>query len=234
MRQVSSMPGSIILLLDCSSPYSYFAFIQLQRIKALLSEYQITTDIVPIFLGGIMQASGNKPPGSLPARGKYLKYDLTRTCKYFGTEQLSPPPFFPMLSLLPQRCMTVIKREYDDERFRAVFEQLWRWVFVRHVDLAKPENMQSFLQEHKFDDDEVKKIFAAAGSSEIKQELNARTKKCYEEYGAYGAPWFWLTKTDGEGNTVSEPCFGSDRWHYIYEFFGLPWKNIELLPAARL
>ena len=61
----------------------------------------------PIFLGGIMVATGNKPPGTVPAKAKYSSNDLRRTIKYFGTEKISVPPFFPFLSLLVRTILNV-------------------------------------------------------------------------------------------------------------------------------
>ena len=52
----------------------------------------------------------------------------------------------------------------------------------------------------------------------------AETKKCVEEYGAFGAPWFWMTR-DG----VGEPSFGSDRFHYMYQFLGVPYRKMEVM-----
>ncbi|KAI1505594.1 thioredoxin-like protein [Biscogniauxia marginata] len=37
----------------------------------------------------------------------------------------------------------------------------------------------------------------------------------------------------GEEEEQSEPFFGSDRWHFVYEFLGLPYRDVELLaPGA--
>ncbi len=38
----------------------------------------------PIFLGGVMKASGNKPPMTVAAKGMYMEKDLRRNSDYFG------------------------------------------------------------------------------------------------------------------------------------------------------
>ena len=43
---------------------------------------------------------GNKPPWTLPAKGKYSTYDNARAKKYFGVPNIKTPSFFPILSLL--------------------------------------------------------------------------------------------------------------------------------------
>jgi hypothetical protein len=45
-------------------------------------------------------ATGNKPPSTVPAKGRHSVFEIRRACKNFGTAQLSSPPFFPMLSIL--------------------------------------------------------------------------------------------------------------------------------------
>lgn len=44
--------------------------------------------------------SGNKPPWTLPAKAKYLKFDGDRAKKYFGAQDMSTPEFSPILSIL--------------------------------------------------------------------------------------------------------------------------------------
>lgn len=63
----------ITLYYDVVSPYSWFGFITLQRYKQI---WNAQVDFQPIFLGAVMQATGNKPPATNPAKGKHLVKDL--------------------------------------------------------------------------------------------------------------------------------------------------------------
>lgn len=224
------MPGKILAHLDCASPYSYFAFTHLRKIRPILDTYNITIDFVPIFLGGVNHATGNVPPSTLPARGKYLPFDMKRTIEQFDTVKLTSPPFFPMVSLLPQRCMCVVKQKYSRDIFEQVYERLWVWVFNKHVDLAKPENMKAALLEGgDLSEDQANEIIRLAGTKEVKAELNENTRRVIEEYGAYGAPWLWVIRTDETGNEeLAEPVFGSDRFVYVYRLLGLDFENVKL------
>ena len=38
----------------------------------------------PFFLGGVMKASGNKPPMTVASKGIYMEKDLRRNAEYFG------------------------------------------------------------------------------------------------------------------------------------------------------
>lgn len=225
------MPGQVLAHLDCASPYSYFALIHLRRYRAILASHNIKIDIIPVFLGGINHATGNKPPSTLPAKARYGPYDLARACEHFGTCWLTAPPFFPMVSLLPQRCMCVIKAKYAVETFETLFERLWVWVFNKHVDLAQPANMkQALLDGGELSEDQVDEVLDLAGTKEVKSRLNENTRRCIEEYGAFGAPWLWIMRTDQGGKEVlAEPVFGSDRWMYVYKLLDLPFHDMELL-----
>ncbi len=53
---------------------------------------------------------------------------------------------------------------------------------------------------------EVDAIVAGASSDEMKDVLKKETAEALGR-GAFGAPWFWVTREGGE----AEPFFGSDR-----------------------
>jgi 2-hydroxychromene-2-carboxylate isomerase len=91
------------------------------------------------------------------------------------------------------------------------------------LDISKPENLAQALGT-VFDGKEVEDIIAAAGMPEVKAELAATTEKAVKELGAFGVPWFWVV--NGEGKR--EPFFGSDRWHFMWEFLGLPFEDLKL------
>jgi len=223
----SVMGGQIHAYFDCVSPYSYYALLYLKKNREALASYGVTVEIHPIFLGGINVGSGNKPPWTLPAKAKYGSYDGKRAQKYFGVS-LQSPSFFPILSLLPQRCMLYVKDAYPAEKFEAAFAELWIIMWQEGVDISKPDNMAKALSRH-FPEGEVKTILGKASDPYYKQKLLDDTKKVVE-MGAFGAPWMMVTNGDG----VTEPFFGSDRFHYMWEFLGLKWNDISLEPKPKL
>ncbi|KAI1074704.1 thioredoxin-like protein [Whalleya microplaca] len=75
---------------------------------------------------------------------------------------------------------------------------------------------------------EVAQILRAAAEPEAKDALRRTTDEALAR-GAFGAPWLWVTdRRTGE----AEPFFGSDRWHFVYEFLGLPYRDVALLPPS--
>lgn len=125
--------------------------------------------------------------------------------------------------------MTYVKEKYSNDRFEEAFLVLWEHIFFQHIDISKPENMARALAEGKFSESEVKKIMTAVGEQEFKQKLLDRTQEAVDK-GAYGAPWFWVRN----GKGAEEPFFGSDRFHYMWEFLGLPWSDIQLKEKSNM
>jgi 2-hydroxychromene-2-carboxylate isomerase len=137
---------------------------------------------------------------------------MGRGLKYFAqympegkVRKMSAPAFFPILSLLPMRCMLYVKDHFPAERYEDVFGELWVGLWERHEDLSKPEGLGKCLRTF-FDEKEVAEILEGGTDPKYKKMLVDETAALVEK-GAFGAPWFRVTRGDG----VEEPFFGSDR-----------------------
>ncbi|KAF2814602.1 glutathione S-transferase kappa 1 [Mytilinidion resinicola] len=220
------MGGKIECYLDVVSPYSYYALLYLEKNREVLKSHDVDIEIIPVFLGGINVGSGNKPPWTLPAKAKYSTYDSERAKKYFGVPGIKTPSFFPILSLPPQRALTYIRAHHASlliPAFLTLFSAMW----IDGHDISKPDLLAQALSVH-FSPNETKAILEGASQQQYKQELSAKTQEALDR-GAFGCPWFWVTNAAG----VGEPFFGSDRFHFMWEFLGLPWKAVELLPSGQ-
>ncbi len=71
------------LFFDVVSPYTYWAFLVFKRYYDT-NLWKFKLNLKPCFLGGIMQATGNKPPAMLPQRHKWLAADMKNSGEYFG------------------------------------------------------------------------------------------------------------------------------------------------------
>ncbi|KAL5341897.1 thioredoxin-like protein [Aspergillus crustosus] len=211
--------------LDCVSPYSYYAFTYLQENRAALASFDVEIEFIPVFLGGINVGSGNKPPWTLPNKAAYAKYDGKRAQRYFGHD-FEVPSFFPILSLLPQRALTYIKTTNPTPKYEAAFHSIFKTMWYSHIDVSTPENLAIALSP-VFTESEIKEILSGASSPDIKAALTATTEKAFKDLGAFGCPWFWVS--DGKGN--AEPFFGSDRFHYMWDYLGV--EHVDLALKAR-
>jgi glutathione S-transferase kappa 1 len=124
--------------------------------------------------------------------------------------------------------MIMVKEHYSREMYEGTFITLWRYIFEQHTDISKPENMSKALREH-FTDDQARDILEAASTSQYKQGLRRNTERAIQ-LGAFGAPFFWVRNDKGQ----EEPFFGSDRFHFMWDFIGIPWSDIAIQERARL
>ena len=78
---------------DVISPYACVTWHVLKRYKPL---WGFGLDVVPVFQGGVMAATGNMPPSLSPVESKvsFFAADLERNKAFFGVPILDPPANF--------------------------------------------------------------------------------------------------------------------------------------------
>lgn len=130
------------------------------------------------------------------------------------------------ISLQPQRCLVYVKKAYATKYiafFKACFENLW----LEHKDISVPSNLRSALLK-VFDEYQTEEILRAAETPQVKEALMNNTIHAFKELGAFGCPWFWVY--DGKGH--AEPFFGSDRFHFMWDYLGLPHQDLKLIQPS--
>ncbi|KAK4217938.1 glutathione S-transferase kappa 1 [Rhypophila decipiens] len=159
-------------------------------------------------------------------------------------------------SVVPLRALHFIKVTYPQQTFETTLHYLmYRFWSAPNLDLSKAENVVKSLSEIPanfrgyldgdiastvrqpitaenssskplFSPAEIQKIMQATSESEFKDRLKDKTQEALDK-GAFGAPWMWVTNSQGKG----EPFFGSDRFDFIYRYLDLPVQRLALLPA---
>ena len=125
--------------------------------------------------------------------------------------------------------MTFIKQRYDKEEFEAAYLQCFEAMWKDQLDISVPDNLSNTLLK-VFTEVQVQEILQAAADPKIKEELTKTTERAVKELGAFGCPWFWVRNGKGE----AEPFFGSDRFHYMWDYLEIPHAELELRPKANL
>ncbi|KAH8909636.1 thioredoxin-like protein [Coniochaeta sp. PMI_546] len=241
------MGGKIEAYIDLASLYSYITFVILQDARDTLRLHSVEVEYHPVFLGAINNGSGNKPPWTLPAKAAYgWRYDGTRSLERVGLSHLQPPADMMAagMTVLPMRALSFIKTRYSRETFETAFCYLFHCFWAPpNLNLSDPANLTKALCDVRagfqgihnrgdssaplFNLHEVDAIMQATQTKEMKDLLRTTTQQALDR-GAFGAPWIWVTNSAGE----SEPFFGSDRFHFIYKFLGLPYRDVTLLPPS--
>ncbi|MEQ1783290.1 MAG: 2-hydroxychromene-2-carboxylate isomerase [Hyphomonadaceae bacterium] len=191
------MTKTVEFFYDFTSPTAYLAWM---RLPAIAERTGASIKYRPMFLGGVMQTTGNKPPGTLPQKGKWMQEDLARWAKRFNTPY-KPNPHFPMMTLMVQRAAQEwVDRPDFDKYLAAIFYAAWR----DQKNIADKAVLTEILTTAGFSAEE---FFAATENPTNKEKLKATTDEAVAR-GVFGAPTFFV---DGEMH------FGQDRLDFVEE-----------------
>ncbi len=195
------MSNTVEFFYDFTSPTAYLAW---ARLPAILQRTGGKVAYRPMFLGGVMQTTGNRPPGTLPAKGKWMSEDLKRWAKRYNTPFVHNPNF-PMMTLMVQRAAHGWLNRPDFETYLAsIFNAAWR----DQKNIADKEALAQILSAAGFD---PAAFFAEAENPANKEKLKATTDEAVAR-GVFGAPTFFVKTSDGE-----EMHFGQDRLDFVEE-----------------
>lgn len=180
---------------DYVSPFAYLADTQL---PALVERTGAEIVYRPFFLGGVMKASKNSPPITVPNKGAYMMADLRRWSARYGVE-LNPSPHFPVNTLSAMRAAVAALGEPAFAEFhRAMFRGVW----VDGKNLADEAVLRSEIDRAGLAGAE---ILARAATQEIKDILRRNSEEAVER-GAFGAPTFFVD---------TEMFWGNDRLEFV-------------------
>ena len=186
---------------DCSSPWTYLAF---HNIQPLATEFGAEISWRPILVGGIFNtvnpsvyATRNMP---VPLKANYEKKDLADWARSAGLAIKMRPTVFPVNSVKAMRgCIFLAK---DMVPFaRALFEAYWG----DDKDISKDEVLADICQRVGAD---PQQFFAGISDQAIKDQLKANTDEVVAR-GGFGSPTIFIDKTD--------MYFGNDRLPLIRE-----------------
>lgn len=191
------MPKTLEFFYDFTSPTAYLAW---ARLPSIVQRTGAKLVYRPMFLGGVMQATGNRPPGTVEAKGKWMAADLQRWAKRFDTPFVRNP-HFPMMTLMVQRAAHGWIDRPDFEKYlAAIFNAAWR----KQQNIADKDTLAAIVAEAGFS---AADFFAAAEDPANKEKLKATTDEAIAR-GVFGAPTFFV----GE-----EMHFGQDRLDFVEE-----------------
>jgi hypothetical protein len=153
---MSVEPAQVTLYYDCLSPFSYFAFTTLHR-YASLQLWPMQLELKPMLLGGVMAATGNRPPGAREWAGATAAVgaqDMARNREWFHLPAMlgGPTNFFGpdgpadkrglARDMRYQRLLTAIRICCPDrpevlrEATRLTFELIWASAADRNTEGA--------------------------------------------------------------------------------------------------
>ena len=187
---------------DCSSPWTYLGFHNIQPLAADLGA-EITWR--PILVGGLFNTinpsvyASRKNP--VPAKQTYMHKDLQDWARYSGINIRWPMSIFPINSVKAMRgCIAADRQGKLVPYARGVFEAYWGL----DRDITQDDLLAEIALAAGLDPNEIS---TAIGSDKIKAELKANGEDLAQR-GGYGSPTFFVN-----GNDM---YFGNDRMPLIH------------------
>ncbi|MBU6463363.1 MAG: 2-hydroxychromene-2-carboxylate isomerase [Bradyrhizobium sp.] len=186
---------------DCSSPWTYLAF---HNIQPLAKEFGVEISWRPILVGGIFNAINPTVYASrehpVPAKANYLKKDLADWARAARLAIKMPPTVFPVNSVKAMRGCILLAPEGKLVAFaRAAFEIYWG----DDKDISQDAVLSEICRRVEVD---PQKFLAGIGQQAIKDQLKANTDEVMAR-GGFGSPTIFVDKTD--------MYFGNDRMPLI-------------------
>lgn len=187
---------------DCSSPWTYLAW---HNIQPIAKEFDAPITWRPILVGGIFNTvnpsvyAQRETP--VPLKARYMKKDLADWARSAGLAIKMPPTVFPVNSVKAMRGCIWLGNDKMVPFARAVFETYWG----DDKDISQDAVLTEICTKTGID---PAKFFAGIGDQAIKDQLKANTEEAVAR-GAFGSPTIYLDKTD--------MYFGNDRLPLIRE-----------------
>jgi 2-hydroxychromene-2-carboxylate isomerase len=188
---------------DCSSPWTYLAF---RNIQPLAAEMRVAVDWRPILVGGVFNsvnpsvyASRENP---VPAKRDYMLKDLHDWARLAGLKIVMPPRVFPVNSVKAMRgCLWLAPQGKLVPFATAVFEAYWG----RDEDIAQDAVLADICRRCGVD---AEAFAAGIAQPDIKARLKANTDELIRR-GGFGSPTIFV---DG-----GDMYFGNDRLPLVRE-----------------
>jgi 2-hydroxychromene-2-carboxylate isomerase len=185
---------------DCSSPWTYLGF---HNIQPLAAELKVPIRWRPILVGGVFNsvnpsvyASRDKP---VPAKRDYMLKDLQDWARLSGLKIVMPPTVFPVNSVKAMRgCIWLESLEPQGLLVpfaTAVFEAYWG----RDEDISQDAVLADVCQRCGID---LAAFQAGIAEPAVKEQLKANTDELIRR-GGFGSPTIYVNGDD--------MYFGNDR-----------------------
>ena len=187
---------------DCSSPWTYLGF---HNIQPLAAELKVPIRWRPILVGGVFNsvnpsvyASREKP---VPAKRDYMLKDLQDWARSSGLKIVMPPTVFPVNSVKAMRgCLWLESQGQLVPFAAAVFEAYWG----RDEDISQDAVLADICQRCGID---VAAFQAGIADPVVKEQLKTNTDELIRR-GGFGSPTIFIG---------DDMYFGNDRLPLVAE-----------------
>lgn len=181
---------------DCSSPWTYLAF---ENVQPIAAEHEVSIVWRPILVGGIFNTvnpsvyEGRANP--VPVKSRYYQKDLADWARHTGIE-IGSPPVFPVNSVRAMRgAFVALEHDRLVPYARKVFQTYWTGL----ADISQQDVLADVVDAVGLNAEE---FFRKINDQSYKDKLRANTEELVAR-GGFGSPTMFV---DGD-----DMYFGNDR-----------------------
>eukprot|EP01064_Diplonema_japonicum_P036451 TRINITY_DN8178_c0_g1_i1.p1 TRINITY_DN8178_c0_g1~~TRINITY_DN8178_c0_g1_i1.p1 ORF type:complete len:244 (+),score=49.69 TRINITY_DN8178_c0_g1_i1:64-732(+) len=217
--------AKLIMYYDCISPYAMIMYSNLLRHGREWNDVKMA--FKPVLLAGVMQMSGNTPPGMNKAKAAYMGADLKMNSEMSGVKLLRMPKnFFDVAKdMRPQRMLSSIERTETEQIQREAIRLTFAAIH------SNPENRDgpNFIFPPTLLEDickaaevsNIPRTLSSIETDDVKNHLKENTAEAVG-LGMFGAPFIHATNSAG----ATHSFFGSDRLEHLCAFIGKPYHGM--------
>jgi 2-hydroxychromene-2-carboxylate isomerase len=201
-ERIVVQPIKIQFLFDFGRPNAYLAA---KIVPSIERRNGVKFEYVPVLLGGIFKATGNRSPfeslSGIKNKPEYAVLELHRFLRRHGITTFKSNRFFPVNTLMLMRGAVVAQFENAFEPyFNAAYHHMWE----EPKKMDDPEIFRSAFQASGVD---IERIIARSQQNDVKQKLIENTEDAVRR-GAFGLPTFFVG---------DEMFFGKDQLRDVEE-----------------
>jgi len=195
-------PLKIQFLFDFGSPNAYLSE---KIIPSIERRNGVKFEYVPVLLGGIFKATGNKSPfetmRGIKNKPEFALLEVQRFLRRHGITTFNSNPFFPVNTLMLMRGAVAAQLENALEPYcHAAYHHMWE----EPKKMDDPEIFRSAFHSSGVD---IERIIARSQRDDVKQKLIENTEVAVNR-GAFGVPKFFVG---------DEMFFGKDQLRDVEE-----------------
>lgn len=195
-------PLKIQFLFDFGSPNAYLSA---KVIPSIERRDGVKFDYVPVLLGGIFKATGNKSPfetlRGIKNKPEYAALEIQRFVRRHGIATFKSNPYFPVNTLALMRG--AVAAQFEDV-FEPYFNAAYHHMWEEPKKMDDPEIFRSAFQASGID---IERLIARSQQDDVKQKLIENTEGAVRR-GAFGSPTFFVG---------DEMFFGKDQLRDVEE-----------------
>lgn len=231
MEENGNDPVEILVCLDALSPYSFFGLSVLLRYK---ERWNLHMKLLPVLLGAVQKATGNRPPGAIPAKARWGNEDTLRNSRFMNVPFRGVPAGFgtTATSMRCQRVLTAIaeSKGYYSKELAAAFMAFFHAIFAvkpnHDVDLTDSTFLRNCCMSAGLSETEADQFVRSSEDDSIKSRLKENTELAVKK-GMFGAPTFYVTVPAKKSGAKPREMmfFGSDRFEQMAFVLGKPWEG---------